>query len=196
MGLCTVRKSLGRTYRVVRFASHRRDAVLAILGTGIAYLAVYLYAIGDVSYQPGLGLNILLVENPLFRMLEPGPGRFSYEPIAVIDAWTLRYLFSPLNVLLGVVLSVLVGINLGLSYLAIIQPKACGIGTGSGILASIPALFAGSACCAPVILVVFGITASGTVLTMISWLLPIGIILLVASLWYLGNHIDPTSSTT
>lgn len=187
--------SLAQTRRVVHFASHRRDALLVFVLTGIAYLAVYLYAIGDLSYQPGIGQNIIVVDNPLIRMFEPGPGRFSYEPIAIIDAWAIRLLFSPGNTLLGLVLSILVGINLGLSYLAIIQPKACGIGTSSGILASVPALLAGSACCAPVLLIVLGITASGTLLSLIGWLLPIGVILLLASLSYLAKQIHPNTKS-
>ncbi len=190
----SVRNSIEQTGRVVRFASRRRDATIVFVVTGIAYLAIYLYAIGNLAYQPGIGQNIILVDDPLTRMFDPGPGSFSYEPIAVIDAWSVRYLLSPINTLIGAFLGVLVGINLGLSYLAIIQPKACGIGAGSGILASVPAVLAGSACCAPVLLIVLGITASGTVLSLITWLLPIGIVLLVASLIYLARQINPGAS--
>lgn len=194
--LSRFRSSLTQTGQVIRFAGNRTDAMLVIGITGILYIIVYLYAIGDLSYQPGVEQQLIFVDHPLHRMFEPGPGRFSYEPVALIDAWVIRYLFSPLNLLLGLLLSVLVGINLGLSYLAVIQPKACGIGTGSGLLASIPALLAGSACCAPVILVVFGITASGTVLSLISWLLPIGLMLLIVSLIYMASQINPTASST
>lgn len=192
----TFRNSLTQTGQVIRFASTRNDAMLVVGITGILYIVVYLYAIGDLSYQPGVGHQLIFVDHPLHRMFEPGPGRFSYEAVALIDVWTIRYLFSPLNLLLGFLLSVLVGINLGLSYLAVIQPKACGIGTGSGILASIPALLAGSACCAPVILVVFGITASGTLLSLISWLVPIGFMLLIVSLIYMARQINPVASSS
>ena len=189
----TVLNSLVRTVSVVGSASRRRDAAAVFIATGGAYLLVYFYAIGNLSYQPGIGYEVLLVDSPLSRTFEPGPGRFAYEPIAIVDLWIVRYLFSPINTAIGLGLSLLVGANLALSYLAIVQPKACGIGTSSGLLASIPAVLAGGACCAPVLLLVLGITAGGTLLTIITWLLPVGVVLLVGSLVYLARQINPSA---
>lgn len=97
-----------------------------------------------------------------------------------------------MNLLLGFGLSVLVGLNLALSYLAVRQPASCGIGAGTGLLASIPALLSGTACCAPVILIVLGIQASALVLSLFVWLLPIGTGALLVSLVYVATRIDPT----
>ena len=186
-----VRSSIARTPAVVSAAVRRPAAATVVVLTGVAYLLVYLYAIGNLSYQPGIGRSVFVVADPFSRMFEPGPGRFAYEPIAIVDLWTVRYLLSPVNTAIGVGLAMLVGINFGLSYLAVVQPKSCGLGAGSGVLASIPAVLAGSACCAPVILLVLGITAGGALLTAFSWLLPIGVVLLLASLVYLAGRIDP-----
>ncbi|MHC3438985.1 hypothetical protein ACYJ1Y_13025 [Natrialbaceae archaeon A-gly3] len=185
------RRSVVRTTSVITSAVRRRDVAVVVGLTGIAYLLVYLYAIGNLTYQPGVGTDLFVVDQPLARAVEPGPGRFAYEPIAVVDLWTVRYLLSPINTAIGLGLATLVGLNLGLSYLAVAQPKSCGLGASSGLLASLPAVLAGSACCAPVILLVLGITAGGTLLAVIGWLLPVGVALLLASLVYLAGKIDP-----
>lgn len=165
-------------------------AVVIVL-TGVAYLFVYLAVIGNLSIQSGVGRGVILVEDPLSRMFEPGPGRFTYEPIAVVDIGSVRLLFSPIDTVVGSGLAALVGLNLGLSVLAIRRPRACGIGGASGLMASVPALLAGGACCAPVILIVLGVTASGTMLAILPWLLPLGVVLLLSSLVYLVTKIDP-----
>ena len=187
-----VTSRFGQSVAVMRAAARRRDVGLVVFGSGLVYALVYLSAVGHLTIQPGIGFEVMVVQDPLARMFESGPGRFSYEPIAMIDLWLARYQFSPLNTIIGIVLAGLVGLNLGLSYLAVVQPRACGLGTGSGVLAAIPALLAGGACCAPVILLVLGITAGGMLLTVISWLLPVGVVLLVGSLVYLALQIDPT----
>lgn len=185
-----LRSSVRRTPAVVAATFRRRDAAAVAVLAGVAYLVTYLVAIGDLSLRSGVGTGFLVVADPLSRMVEPGPGRFAYEAIAVVDLGVARYLLSPINTAIGAVIAVLVGLNLGLSYVAVAQPQSCGLGASSGLLASVPALLAGGACCAPVALLALGITASGTVLLVVSWLLPIGILALCASLLYLAGRID------
>ncbi|WP_206662565.1 hypothetical protein [Halorubrum sp. BOL3-1] len=103
----------------------------------------------------------------------------------------MTYLFS-LNTVLGVGIAGLVGLNLGLTYLAWRQPAACGVGSSSsGVIASVPAVLSGTACCGPVVLIVLGIQASGIVVTAFQFLLPIAVVLLVGSLVLVGRQIDP-----
>ena len=187
-----VRQRLSLTIGAIRTALTRGESLLIAIGVAFVYLLGYLYAIGDLSIREGVGVGIEVpVEEPLVHMLgRTGPA--SFEAVAFVDLEPFRLLFSPLNTLLGLGLAALVGINLALSYLAITQPRSCGIGAGSGLLASIPALLSGSACCAPVVLIVLGIQASGLLLTAMTWLLPIGIVLLIGSLVYLAGKIDPT----
>ena len=45
------------------------------------------------------------------------------------------------------------------------------------------------------ILLVLGVTAGGTLLAVIGWLLPVGVALLLASLVYLAGKIDPGALT-
>jgi len=185
-------RRLSRTTAEMRAALTRPESLLLAVAVGVTYLLGYLYAIGDLVVREGVGVGVAMpVGEPLTHMLgRTGP--VSFEAIAIVDLEPLRLLFSPLNTLLGVGLAALVGINIAMSYLAVTQPRSCGLGATSGVLASVPALLSGSACCAPVVLLVLGIQASGLLLTALTWLLPVGIVLLVGSLVYLGGRIDPT----
>ncbi|MFC7115759.1 hypothetical protein ACFQH2_13500 [Natronoarchaeum sp. GCM10025703] len=181
-------RRLSRTATAMRAALTRPGPLLLAVAVGVAYLLGYLYAIGDLVVREGVGVGVAMpVADPLTHMLgRTGP--VSFEAIAIVDLEPLRLLFSPLNTLLGVGLAVLVGINIAMSYLAVTQPRSCGLGATSGVLASVPALLSGSACCAPVVLLVLGIQASGLLLTALTWLLPVGIVLLIGSLVYLGGE--------
>lgn len=182
------RRVAGRTKRALALAQSRRDGTLAFgLGT-IAYLAIYLVATGDLAFRQGLGLNVVVANDPLGKLLaQTGPA--SFEPIVLLDVYVLRLLVAPGDVLIGAILAALVGANLALTYLAVVQPKACGIDTGTGVLAAVPALLSGTACCGPVILLSVGITASGALISLFAWLVPIGVLSLLASLAYVASKI-------
>ena len=188
-----VRSFFRRTWAAISLAFIRQDSRAVMGAVTLGYLLAFLWVIGDLTVRPGVGTSILVVEEPLSRMLErTGPA--SFEAIALVDLWAIRALISPLNVGLGTLLAGLVGVNLALSYLAVVQPKSCGIGAGSGALASLPALLSGTVCCGPVILIVLGIQASGLLLSLFFWLLPIGLLLLLASLVSVAGKIDLTAS--
>jgi hypothetical protein len=166
----------------------RRDSlsVFALI-TGL-YLLTYLWAIGHLA--PGLGgFDLLIVADPLGKLLRPELGPFSFTPVARIALGPVTYLFS-LNTLVGLGLAALVGLNLALTYLVWRQPAACGIGRSStGLLASVPALLSGTACCGPVVLLVVGVQASGVLLTGFQLLLPMAVLLLVGSLVLVGRRV-------
>jgi len=104
---------------------------------------------------------------------------------------------SPL--LLGAigVVAVLAGLNLGLTYVAWRRPKSCGFARSSaGVLASVPAILSGTACCGPVILLALGIQASGLLVATLQWLLPASILLLVGSLLLVAQRVAPATSAS
>lgn len=187
--------SLGHRIRhdvaTIRVVWSRPASLAILLTTGVGYWITYLWAIQDLAFRRGVNIDIFVVDRPLSRVFEPAPGTYSYEPIALIEFGFGTLLLSPINMLLGLSLAVLVGLNLALTYLAITQPKSCGISAGSGVLAAVPALLAGSACCAPFILIALGITATGSLLATLPILLPIGFLMLLISLVYLVQKIDP-----
>ena len=184
---------LQTTAAVSRGALGRRDALTVVLTVTVLYLTGFLYLLTDLTIRPGVGFSVFVVDSPLVRMFESGTGPFMHRPIALLELWVVVWEFSPLNTLLGLGIALLVGLNLGLSYLAITQPRACGMSASAGAFASIPALLAGSACCAPVIFLVLGIQASGILLAGFQLLLPVSVVLLLVTLLYLAGTIDPTA---
>lgn len=172
----------------------RRDSLGVALTVALGYLFAFLYMMQDVFVETEAGFGVSVpVADPLSVMFQPGPGLFAFEAIAVIELGVISWTFSPLNTAMGLGLSILVGLNMGLTYLAVTQPTSCGIGASSGILASVPALFAGGACCAPVVAIVFGIQMSAVLVTAFLWLLPAGAALLVVSLVYIAGKVDPAA---
>jgi len=174
----------------VRLAIGRRDSAAVVAAVTVGYLLAYLWATGDLSLRTGVAPGVLVIDDPLGRLFaRTGPA--SFGAIATVDTGVVRLLFSPVNVAIGAVVAGLVGINLGMTYLAVRRPKACGIGAGSGLLASVPALLSGTVCCGPVVLLAIGVQATAVVLTAFVWLLPIGIVMLLASLASVATKIDP-----
>ena len=174
----------------VRLAIGRRDSATVVAVVTVGYLVAYLWATGDLSLRTGAAPGALVIDDPLGRLfVRTGPA--SFGAIATVDTGVVRLLFSPVNVAIGGIVAGLVGINLGMTYLAVRRPTACGIGAGSGLLASIPALLSGTVCCGPVVLLAIGVQATAVVLTAFVWLLPIGVALLFASLAYVATKIDP-----
>ena len=181
---------LARTGVAVRAALDRSDARLVFVVATLAYLLAYLYAIGHL--RPGTGgYELRVVPDAAARFVRPALGTFSFEPVALVAVGPVTYLFS-LNTVLGLGLAALVGVNLALSYLVWRQPRACGVGTRSaGLVAGLPALLSGAACCGPVLLVVVGLQATGLLLTAFEFLLPIAAVLLVGSLLLVGRQVEP-----
>jgi len=181
---------LGDVGGVVRLAVGRRDSATVVAVVTVGYLLAYLWATGDLSLRTEVAPGVLVIDDPLGRLFaRTGPA--SFGAIATVDTGVVRLLLSPVNVAIGAIVAGLVGINLGMTYLAVRRPKACGIGAGSGLLASVPALLSGTVCCGPVVLLALGVQATAVVLTAFVWLLPIGVALLLASLAYVAMKIDP-----
>ena len=182
--------AVSRTLAATRAVFDRRDAVAVVALTAVAYLLVYLYALGHLA--PGLGgFDVVVVSGALGKFLRPELGPFAFTPVARVSLGPVTYLFS-FNTVIGAGIAGLVGLNLGLTYLAWRQPAACGVGTSSsGVLASIPAVLSGTACCGPVVLIVLGIQASGIVVTAFQFLVPVAVALLLGSLVLVGRQVDP-----
>jgi hypothetical protein len=185
-----LRAAVSRTRDATAITLGRRDTLAVFGGVTVAYLAVYLWAIGHLA--PGLGgYGVNVVTDPLAKFLRPELGQFSFTPVAQIQFGPVTYLFS-FNTVIGLGLAGLVGLNLALTYLVWTQPKACGIGQSStGLLASLPALLSGTACCGPVVLIVLGIQASGLLISAFQFLLPLAAVVLVASLVLVGRQVNP-----
>lgn len=186
------RVAFTRTRAATAATLRRRDAAAVFAGVTAAYLALYLWAVGHVA--PGLGgFEVTVVADPLAKFLRPELGPYTFTPVARITLGPVTYLLS-FNTVLGGALAALVGMNLALTYLAWVQPRACGIRESTtGPLASLPALLSGTACCGPVVLFALGIQASAALLTAFELLLPLAVVALVGSLALVGRQVDPAA---
>ena len=186
------RTAVSRTRAAIELALRRWDGRLVFGAVAAGYLAAYLRTVGHLA--PGLGgFGATVVSDPFGKLLRPELGPFTFTPVARVTVGPVIYLAS-FNTVIGAVLAGLVGLNLTLTYLAWRQPAACGIGEPStGLLASVPALLSGTACCGPVVLIALGIQASGVLLTAFQFLLPVAAVLLTGSLVLVGRGVDPTA---
>lgn len=188
------RVAVSRTASAVRGTVVRRDARAVLASVSTLYLGLYLYVLGHLRFTGGGGFDYVAVADPLSRLFQP-TGTLAFEPVVGVVVGPLELLVSPLNVVIGTLLAVLVGVNLAVSYLAWRHPTACEVGHGgrsSGLLAGLPALLSGTACCGPVVLVALGVQASGVVVASFGYLVPAAALLLVGSLLYVGRTVDPS----
>ncbi|MDH5020277.1 hypothetical protein [Halobacterium rubrum] len=183
---------LARTRAALGVLGRRWDARAVFALAAVGYFLVYLATVGDLSVATGSSSGPLSVRvaDDLSRAVA-SLGFFRFGAVAVVAAGPVTYLFSPLNAALAAVLSVLVGANFALTYLGLVQPRACGLESSTGVLAGIPALLSGAACCGPTILLVVGVQASATVITGFQYLVPVAVAMLVGSLLLVGREVDP-----
>jgi hypothetical protein len=157
----------------------------------LVYLLLYLAVIGDLNLHPGrTGIDFYAVGAPWSRMFAPR-APFHFEALAVLELGPATYLLAPVNLAIGFALALLVGLNAALGLLAWRQPKACYRGTTSGVLAAIPGLLAGGACCGPALFLLLGLQASAGVIALFGVLVPIAALLLLASAVLMIRQIDP-----
>jgi pimeloyl-ACP methyl ester carboxylesterase len=183
--------TFGRTRAALEVAGGRTDSRLVFAVAGVCYLAAYLVTVGDLAVVDGGSGRLSVRTAADFSRAFVSLGFFRFDAIAILSAGPITYLFSPLNVLLGLSLGALVGANLALTYLGVVQPRACGLESSTGVLAGVPALVSGAACCGPTILLVVGVQASATIVTGFQFLVPIAFAMLIGSLLLVGRKVDP-----
>lgn len=166
-----------------------REAVVTLPRTTVlvtaAYLLLYLVAIQQLVLSPGrrtVGPAIQVVDGWASRMFEP-IAPFSFEPVAAFrPAPWLTLFVSPLNIAMGLALGALVAANVAVGVLLFRRARACRAGSFAGVLGALPAFLTGFACCAPTIAIVVGAQFTVALLAVRSYLLPLAVALLLASL--------------
>jgi hypothetical protein len=157
-------------------AMHRYRRFAIVMAAG--YLFLFLLALGDIS---GGGHGFEALTTDCTRMFER-TGALTFEPIAQLTMPGLTILLSPINMVIGLLLAVLAALNLTVTYLAFRQPRACRFNRSTGIMSSLPALLAGSACCAPTIVLILGLQVSSLFITVFQVLIPVSLALLLVTL--------------
>lgn len=163
-----------------------RNAVL-VGGCGLAYAALYLWMIGDLGPGGGGGLA---AHFPAWDRVWQARGPFHFEPVGMIEVGPWVWTFSPLNTLLGLGIGLLLGGNLVLGWRVRRAAIHCAWHPpGGSLLAALPALLAGGACCAPMVLIWLGLPLAGVLSPLLPWLLPLAVLLLLASLATLARRL-------
>lgn len=173
----------GKLRAILAIPFYRRLAI----GITAVYLVLFLVALGDVSLA-GRGFELLTTDPA--RMFERS-GAITFEPVARLTVPGPPVLLSPLNFVVGAVVAGLAGLNLAVTWLAFRQPRACRFNRSTGILASLPALLAGGACCAPAIVLVLGLQVSSLLISVFQVLIPVSVALLLLTLVLILRRTDP-----
>lgn len=157
-------------------------AWLLACGVALAYALVYQLAIQDLTLDlAGRPADAFVVpEWQALMWRERAP--FQFEPIAVIEAPALVWLVSPVNLAIGLVLGVLTGFQIALVRIARRCSTVCGLSPATGVLAGLPGLFAGSACCAPIVFILLGVQVTASLMSLMALMIPIAFVLLTLGL--------------
>lgn len=143
----------------------------------IAYLTLYLIAIRDIQLT---NATSGLQSAPLQRAVEMS-SFLGFRPVLELVISPVVVFISPINIIIGLVLSVLVGLNVLLMYTIYTRPKQCKISDTVGVLASVPTLVSGTACCGPIIPVILGLQVTGAFVAFTTIALPLSIVSLLVT---------------
>ena len=147
------------------------------------YLTAFLLSLGDLAIDGAVRPISATVAGGGAELMLRQRAPFQFEAVAVIGLPGAVLLLSPLNVATGLTLGLLTGVQIGLVGIARRCARACGLHPLSGLLSGLPGLFAGSACCAPILFLLLGLQVTTAVVTTISLIIPAAFVLLVAGLF-------------
>lgn len=151
-------------------------------GVAFAYLAVFLIAIADVTldgaWRPFSTFVVANWQDLVFRQRSA----LQFEAVTVVELAWFVWLVSPVNIAIGLALGLLTGLQIALVRIAKRCAVSCGLSPVTGILAGLPGLLAGSACCAPILFLLLGIQLTASLVTLMGLLIPVAFVLLTAGL--------------
>lgn len=141
------------------------------IAAAVTYWLIFLMTTGDLSWQG---------DRWFWRIAETWPARIFemrapllFEGVAMLSLGHPTLIISPMNLLIGGILAILVGLNVHGAIRMRQATIACRSRLGGGLMASLPALLAGGACCAPALLLLLGIPALGAFVSFFPWLIPL-----------------------
>ncbi|EPC01141.1 hypothetical protein L861_11240 [Litchfieldella anticariensis FP35 = DSM 16096] len=162
-----------------------RPGSRAVIGlVAVGYALLYLWLTGDIA-GGGSGAHVSF---PAWERVFEWRAPFQFEPVGLLALGPLMWTFSPVNAFLALAVGALVGLNVTAGWLAWRMPQTCRVrSAGVGLFAAVPALLAGGACCAPLVLIWLGLPIAGAVASIAPLLIPVAIALLLAGLWGLAR---------
>ena len=171
---------------ILRWSFEKPARRWGALVAGFLYFLFYLYAIGQFAVRgvvspqdsPAFAVN----PNWTSKLLDPIAG-YNFEPVAALYLFEGSALFlAPLNLLIGLVLGGLIALNVASAAYSLATVKSCRRLSWTGLLGSLPALLTGFACCVPTVGLVLGANLALALISLQTFLLPLGIAGLAAGL--------------
>ena len=163
--------------KILRDKGARRVGLLS----GLIYFMLYLYSVGDISLGSGIERGIFFLskwEDVIFKM----KSTFIWEAVGVVSGKNIYMAISPLNILLGLILSGLIFINISTTLYAKKHPGSCSLGMKTRFLGVFASFLGGFACCVPTFIIVLGPVFSGLTLFFIKirvFLIPGSLLILI-----------------
>jgi hypothetical protein len=155
----------------------------------VVYLIVYSLITGLITLNLNeWGLSIMILDNwpnLIFRVRTP----FNWEPIGVLSLGPVNVFLAIPNMIFGLVIGVLVGVNISISTYTYRARTVCNLNPASSVISAVPALLTGVACCGPTLLISLGIASATVTIAFVSilpFLFPLALIGLVLSLTWSG----------
>lgn len=155
---------------------------------GFLYFLFYLYAVGQLAVRGVIspqGNPAFLVDPNWFpKLVDPIAG-YTFEPVAALYLFEGTALFlAPLNLLIGMVLGGLIALNVASAAYSLATVRSCRQFLWTGLLGSLPALLTGFVCCVPTVGLVLGANLALALISLQSFLLPLGVAGLAAGLFW------------
>jgi hypothetical protein len=116
----------------------------------------------------------------IFRQRSP----FLFESIGVIYLGPIKLFLSIGNFLIALILGVLVGANISVSYFSFRSLSLRGTKGFVSLIGTIPAIIGGAACCVPTLILVIGLQLTATLAAIWSYFVPLSAFLLLVSIWW------------
>ena len=160
--------------------------------SSFAFVLVYLFSIENILFN-GSGFSFVFSSNWMNLFFSQRVA-FLFEPIGQIVIWKFVYLISIPNLVLGMVLGFFVYLNILIAVFTYRMPKVCNIrGKPTGLLALLPSLLTGFACCAPTFLLALGPLLSAALIPIFIdlriYLIPTSIVLMFLSYYFMLKKI-------
>lgn len=150
----------------------------------IIYFLLYLWSINYLNFSKSDNSFKLVFLSNWNQLIFKRSSTFLFEPIGYLELFrSIRILISPINILLGIFLSLLVFINIASVMYMYSLPKQCRIDTKfSGLVGILPSFLTGFACCVPSFLIPLASILGSTtaiITDIFIWILPVSIVLLL-----------------
>jgi len=150
--------------------------------TAMVYAAFYLYAIGDIDIMSSSAWSL---RTGRLEHLFSTRSLFLFEAVMLVEVSRFVVLVSPMNLAIAAVLAGLLGANIHGALSLRFAPTACRAGGGKGTVAgALPALLAGSACCAPSLILLLGLPGLGALSAFFGYLIPLSAVALLLNRWW------------